>query len=416
MSEVNRTVDAIWRIESAKVIATLTRMTGDLDFAEDLAQEAVLAALDQWPEAGIPRNPGAWLTTVAKRKAIDQWRRNERQDERYRVLADDLRRPPDPDWEAIDDDVLRLIFTVCHPALATESQVALTLKTVGGLSSEEIARLFVVSVPTIQQRLVRAKRTLARNRVGFESPDPSEWQHRVAGVLNVIYLIFTEGYSATSGDRMIRKELADEALRLGRMYAALMPREAEGQALVALMEFQASRFAARAGPDGAPVLLEDQDRALWDHAQIKRGDRALARADSLSPRRGHYALQAAIAQCHAHAADVESTDWQRIVSLYSDLERLGPNPVVTLNRAVAVSMASGPAAGLEIVDRLAAEGQLRNSYLIPSVRGELLARSGRNEEAQREFATAAEMVANDAQRALFLAKAASAESRSDDHR
>lgn len=408
MTEVSRTIEAVWRIESAQVIATLARMTGDFPLAEDLAQEAVLAALDQWPQTGVPRNPGAWLTTVAKRKAIDQWRRDERLDQRYRLLAESLSRAPESEWEPIDDDVLRLVFTACHPALATEAQVALTLKSVGGLSTEEIARLFLVPVPTIQQRIVRAKKTLTRSKVRFEAPDPDQWAERVAGVLTVIYLIFTEGYSATAGSQMLRRELADEALRLGRALAGLMPKEAEIHALLALMEFQASRFAARTGPDGAPVLLEDQDRARWDHGQIGRGDKALARADSLNSRRDAYALQAAIAQCHAHAASVEDTDWPHIVSLYEALERQGPNPIVTLNRAVAVAMATGPAPALELVDELAARGELGNSYLIPSVRGELLARLGRDDEARREFALAAERVANEAQRTVFLAKAARA--------
>lgn len=408
MTEINRTVEAVWRIEGAQVIATLARMTGDVGLAEDLSQEALVAALDRWPEAGVPDNPGAWLTAVAKRKAIDQWRREERLDQRYRLLAEDLARTPAEEWQPIEDDVLRLVFTTCHPALAREAQIALTLKTVGGLSSGEIARLFLVPVPTIQQRIVRAKKALSKAEVRFATPDPEEWAPRVQGVLSVIYLIFSEGYSATAGDQVLRRDLAGEALRLGRVLAGLMPQEAEAHGLVALMEFQASRFAARVGPDGRPVLLEDQDRTRWDRSQIHRGDQALARADSLSPVRRSYTLQAAIAQCHAHAIDVDSTDWHQIVSLYAALEELGRNPIVTLNRAVAMAMASGSAEALELVDELASRGELAGSYLIPSVRGELLARLGRNEEAQKELALAAERASNEAQRAVLLAKAASA--------
>lgn len=408
MAGVKETVDAVWRIEGARVVATLARMTGDLGLAEELAQEAFLAALEQWPETGIPGNPGAWLTTVAKRKAIDQWRRDERLQERYRLLGEELSRAPEAAWEPIEDDLLRLVFTACHPALSSQAQVCLTLKTAGGLSNEEIARLFLVGVPTIQQRIVRAKQALRRSGVRFESPSAEEWGERLAGVLSVIYLIFTEGYSATAGENVVRRDLAEEALRLGRVLAGLMPREAEVHALLALMEFQASRFAARIGPDGKPVLLEDQDRARWDWAQIGRANEALARADALAPRRGSYALQAAIAQCHAKAADVESTDWPRIVSLYEDLERINPSPVVSLNRAVAVAMVGAPAAALKVVDELDAAGKLRGSYLIPSVRGELLARLGRNEEARDEFAKAADRMANEAQRSVLLAKAARA--------
>ena len=408
MTDVNRTVEAVWRIEAARVIATLARMTGDLGTAEELAQDAFLAALEEWPRIGTPRNPGAWLTTVAKRKAIDRWRRDERLDERYRLIAEELSRAPETAWEPIEDDLLRLVFTACHPALGSEARVCLTLKTVGGLSNEELARLFLVGVPTIQQRLVRAKRTLRRSGVSFESPDPAEWGQRLAGVLSVIYLIFTEGYSATAGRQAVRRDLADEALRLGRVLAGLMPNEAEVHGLVALMEFQASRFAARVGGDGSAVLLEDQDRSRWDRRQIARGSKALAHADALSAARGRYALQAAIAQCHAEAAEFEATDWDRIVELYGELERIDPNPVVSLNRAVAIAMAEGPAAALELVDQLAAAGRLGSSHLIPSVRGELLFRLGRGEEARREFALAAERVANEAQRSVLLAKAARA--------
>lgn len=407
MTDLNRTVEAVWRIEGAQVTATLARMTGDIGLAEELAQDAFIAALEQWPESGVPANPGAWLTTVAKRRAIDQWRRQQGLGERYRLIAEDLARAPAGEWEPIEDDLLRLLFTTCHPTLSREAQVSLTLKTVGGLSNEEIARLLLVGLPTVQQRIVRAKKSLRRSGVRFEAPDPTEWGERVAGVLSVIYLVFTEGYSATAGETAIRRDLADEAIRLGRILAGLMPREPEVQALVALMEYQASRFPARTR-DGKPVLLEDQDRGRWDRAQIARADRALAQADALSTRRGNYALQAAIAQCHAHAVDVESTDWSRIVSLYEELERLGRNPVVALNRAVAVAMASGPAPALELVDEIAGRGELRGSHLIPSVRGELLSRLGRHEEAREEFLTATELMTNEAQRSVLLAKAARA--------
>ncbi|AEF42951.1 RNA polymerase sigma factor [Hoyosella subflava] len=405
MTDIRRTLDAIWRIEGARVVAVLARMVGDVSLAEDLAQEAVADALVQWPESGVPRNAGAWLTAVAKRKAIDSWRRRERLDERYRTIARDLEAHISGEWEPIDDDVLRLIFTACHPVLGRDAQVAMTLRIVGGLASEEIARMFLVGVPTMQQRIVRAKKTLTAARVPFEVPEPEEWSTRLSGVLSVIYLIFTEGYAATSGDRWIRTDLANEALRLGRIVAELAPGEPEVHGLVALMEFQAARFAARIAPDGSPVLLADQDRARWDHGQIARGDAALARADALHRGRANYALQAGIAQCHAHAASVEATDWDRIVLLYEALGELTKNPVVELNRAVAVSMTSGPLAALEIVDRLSAGGALRGSHLLPSVRGELLAKLGRISEARAELTTAAEQVTNERQRAVLLAKA-----------
>jgi len=408
MSDVARTVEAVWRIESARVVATLARMTGDLGLAEDLAQEAVVDALAQWPESGVPRNPGAWLTAVAKRKAVDVWRRRERLDDRYRLLAHELESSVQgaEAAEPIDDDVLRLVFTACHPVLAREAQVALTLRIVGGLSTEQIARLFLIPVATVQQRIVRAKKTLAAAKVPFEAPDRGEWPERLGSVLGVVYLVFTEGYAATSGAQWMRTELADEALRLGRMIAGLLPREPEAHALVALMELQASRFGARVGPDGAPVLLADQDRARWDRTQIARGRAALARADRLGRGRGHYALQAAIAEVHAVAPDVDATDWGHIVLLYEALGRIAPNPVVELNRAVAVSMATGPASALLIVDRLADDGALRGSYLLPSVRGELLARLGRTEEARSELTTAAGLAANERTRDVLIAKAA----------
>ncbi|MBG6237064.1 RNA polymerase sigma factor (sigma-70 family) [Mycetocola sp. CAN_C7] len=404
--DIRRTVDAVWRIESARIVATLAKMTGDLGLAEDLAQEAVLDALQQWPESGVPRNAGAWLTAVAKRKAIDGWRRRERLDDRYRAMANDLAQTTDADWQPIDDDVLRLVFTACHPVLSREAQVALTLRTVAGLTSDEIARLLLVPVATAQQRIVRAKKTLSAARVPFETPEPNEWGPRLSAVLGVVYLLFTEGYAATSGERWIRTDLAHEALRLGRVLAGLLPREPEAHALVALMEFQASRFAARTTADGAPVLLADQDRSRWDRTQIARGTAALERADAVGRGRASYGLQAAIAQCHAIASSVDATDWERIVLLYEALGRLAPSPIVELNRAVAVSMATGPANALRIVDRLTSDGALRGSHLLPSVRGELLAQLGRTDEARSELLTAAGLTANERERAVLRAKAA----------
>lgn len=420
MTDVRRTVEDVWRVESARIVATLARMTGDVGVAEDLAQEALVEALARWPESGVPRNPGAWLTTVAKRRAIDGWRRRERLDDRYRAIAHELRADApgtqgiaSDDWEPIDDDVLRLVFTACHPVLGPDAQVALTLRIIGGLTTEEIARMFVVPVATIQQRIVRAKKTLAAANVAFEAPDPSEWASRLDSVLRVVYLIFTEGYSATSGDRWVRAELANEALRIGGVLAGLVPREPEAHALVALMEFQASRFAARVQPDGTPVLLPDQDRSRWDRAQIARGSAALGRADALRRGRGRggYALQAAIAECHATAPTAADTDWERIVLLYEALAQVAPNPIVDLNRAVAVSMATGPASALLIVDGIAEAGSLRGSHLLPSVRGELLARLGRNEEARSEYATAAALTANLREREALLTKAAALDAR-----
>jgi RNA polymerase sigma factor (sigma-70 family) len=405
-TDIARRVDAIWRIEGARVVATLARRTGDLGIAEDLAQEAVVDALAQWPTAGVPDNPGAWLTAVAKRKAIDGWRRRERLDDRYRAIARDLDEAADAEWEPIPDDVLRLVFAACHPALSREAQVALTLRVVASLTTEEIARMFLVPVATIQQRIVRAKKTLAAARVPFEVPDPAEWPERLGAVLGVVYLVYTEGYSATSGERWVRHDLAAEALRLGRVLAALLPREPEVHALVALMELQSSRFAAREAADGSPILLADQDRSRWDRAQIRRGVVALDRADALGHGRGNYALQAGIARCHAVAPSVAETDWDEIVVLYEALGRIAPSPVVELNRAVAVSMATGPANALRIVDALAAQGMLRGSHLLPSVRGELLARLGRLDEAREELTVAARLMANDRERDVLLRKAA----------
>jgi RNA polymerase sigma factor (sigma-70 family) len=406
VTDVQRTVDAVWRIESARIIATLAKMTGDVGLAEDLAQEALVDALTGWPQSGVPQNPGAWLTAVAKRKAIDGWRRRERLDERYRAIAHDLSETTEADWQPIDDDVVRLVFTACHPVLSRESQVALTLRVVAGLTTEEIARMLLVPVATVRQRIVRAKKTLAAAHVPFEAPDPSEWTARLGAVLGVVYLVFTEGYAATSGDRWIRTELANEAVRLGRVLAGLLPREAEVHGLVALMEFQASRFAARVAQDGTPILLPDQDRSRWDRARIERGRAALERADAVGRGRGNYALQAAIAECHAIAPSIEGTDWDRIVLLYEALGRVAPSPVIELNRAVAVSMATGPANALRIVDQLSSEGKLRGSYLLPSVRGELLARLGRTDEARSELSTAADLATNARESEVLRAKAA----------
>lgn len=409
-TDVRRTVEAVWRIESARIVATLAAMTGDVGLAEDLAQEAVVDALAQWPQSGVPHNAGAWLTAVAKRKAIDTWRRRDRLNDRYRTIAHDLEtdtaggRPPET-WEPIDDDVLRLVFAACHPVLSREAQVALTLRVIGGLATEEIARMFLVPVATIQQRIVRAKKTLSVSRVPFEIPDPSEWRSRIAPVLSVVYLIFTEGYAATSGDQWMRVDLANEALRIGRVLVGLLPREPEVHALIALMEFQASRFGTRTQPDGTPILLADQDRTRWDRSQIGRGRVALARADALGRGRGNYALQAAIAENHATARSVDETDWGQIVVLYEALGRIAPNPVVDLNRAVAVSMATGPASALLIVDRIVDDGALRGSHLLPSVRGELLSRLGRADEARSEFMTAATLASNSRERAVLLSKA-----------
>jgi RNA polymerase sigma factor (sigma-70 family) len=410
-------VDAVWRIESGKLVAGLARWTGDVGLAEELAQDALVAALEQWPEAGIPRNPGAWLTTVAKRRAIDGWRRRERLDERYAALARDLEQQEDDDpaavvQEEIQDDLLRLVFVACHPVLAASARVALTLKLLGGLTTEEIARAFLVPVPTIAQRIVRAKRTLSAAHVPFEVPDRAEYPERLASVLEVVYLIFNEGYSATAGDDWMRPDLCQEALRLGRVLAELTPREPEVHGLVALMEFQASRLPARATADGEPILLQDQDRTRWDRILIGRGVAALARADRLvgSRGRGPYALQAAIAACHATAPAPEDTDWEEIVALYGALAALHPSAVVELNRAVALSMAYGPEAGLDVVDRIALSGELESYHLLPSVRADLLLKVGRSAEAEEEFRRAAAMTGNERERALLLARAEEAAS------
>nr|WP_231715092.1 RNA polymerase sigma factor [Arthrobacter gengyunqii] len=396
----------MWRIEGPRIVAALARVTGDVGFAEDMAQEAVAEALAQWPAAGVPRNPAAWLTAVAKRRAIDSWRRTELLEERYRRLAREAQEDVVADWNPVPDDVLRLVFSACHPELSLQAQITLTLRVVGGLSTREIARLFVVPVATVQQRIVRAKKTLAAAKVPFEVPEPSEWEPRLAGALRVIYLMFTEGYSATSGDQWIRQDLAGEALRLGRVLARLVPREPEAHALVALMEFQTARFAARTRADGTPILLAEQDRSSWDRGGIERGREALARADALGHGRGNYALQAAIAKCHCVAANVDGTDWPQIVLLYEALGRLAPGPVVELNRAVAVSMATGPETALAIADRIVAQGVLRGSHLLPSVRGELLSRLGRSAEARAEFTAAAALAGNTRERDMLLRRAA----------
>lgn len=406
MNGSSATVDAVWRIDGARVVATLAKITGDVGLAEDLAQEALVEALRVWPRDGVPDNPGGWLTTVAKRRAIDQWRRRDGLDDRYRAIAATLEAATEDHWEPIDDDVLRLVFTACHPVLSREAQVALTLRVVAGLSTEEIARMYFVPVATVQQRIVRAKKTIAAARIPFATPEPAEWKERLDGVLSVVYLVFTEGYAATSGAEWMRTDLAAEALRLGRMVAALLPREPEAHGLVALMELQAARFAARTHPDGTPVLLADQDRSRWDRAQIARGRAALARADALGRGRGPYGLQAAIAECHAVAPSTEETDWDRIVLLYEALGRIAPSPVIELNRAAAVSMATGPANALRIADELAERGVLRDSHLLPSVRGELLAQLGRTQEAVSDLTTAARLAGNDRERDVLLAKAA----------
>jgi RNA polymerase sigma factor (sigma-70 family) len=410
-ADLRQTVDAVWRMEAAKIVATLTRATGDIGLAEDLAADALVDALEQWPTTGVPRNAGAWLTTVAKRKAIDHWRRQDRLDAKYTTLAHELETHVDEAWDPdrIDDDVLRLIFISAHPVLSRENQIALTLRVVGGLTTEEIARTFLAPKATIAQRIVRAKKTLGDANVPFEVPDASEYPQRLSAVLNVIYLIYNEGYSASFGQRWIRTELCTEALRLGRVLAALVPDEAEVHGLVALMEFQSSRFAARTDADGQPVLLEDQDRTKWDRAQIRRGVAALERAAETLQRKGigwgPYGLQAALTECHAVSPTAADTDWTRIVALYDGLLKISPSPVVELNRAVAVAMASGPGDALAIVDGITG---LDGSYLLPSVRGELLVRLGRSGEAAAEFDAAAELAGNGRERDVLADKAAQA--------
>ena len=423
-TDIHRTVDAVWRIEAPRLIAGLTRIVRDIALAEDLAHDALVAALEQWPESGVPENPGAWLMATAKHRAMDHFRRNTRLERKHEELGRELgaKEMAMPDLDSaldddIGDDLLRLVFISCHPVLSTEAQVALTLRLLGGLTTEEIARAFLVPEPTIAQRIVRAKRTLADKRVPFEVPRGSELAARLSSVLGVIYLIFNEGYSATAGDDWMRPALCEDALRLGRILAGLAPQEPEVHGLVALMEIQASRSRARSGPSGEPILLFDQNRAHWDQLLIRRGLSALAIATRLSAtnpgfeemgtEQGPYTLQAAIAACHARARTPEATDWPRIVRLYATLARVAPSPVVELNRAVAVAMAFGPAAGLELVDSLTSERTLQNYHLLPSVRGDLLKKLDRLDEARTEFERAASLTQNARERTLLLDRAQS---------
>jgi RNA polymerase sigma factor (sigma-70 family) len=409
-AHARRAVEAVWRGESARIVAALTRHTGDFAWSEDLAQDALLEALAGWPRTGIPDNPGAWLLSVAKRRAIDGWRRRERLTARETLIADDLRRfeewdavPELGDPDRIDDDTLRLVFVACHPALTAQARLALTLRTVAGLTTEQIARMLMMTVPAVQQRIVRAKRTLAEADVPFEVPDRAERPARLASVLQVIYLLFTEGYAAGDGQHPIRPDVAREAVRLARRLAALMPGEPEVFALIALMEFQSSRFAARVDAEGLPITLADQDRRRWDASAISRGRAALARASSSERGLGYYGLQASVAECHVLAPTAEATDWRRIVLLYDALDALSPSPVVRLNRAVAVSMVDGPAAALVEVDRLAIE--LSEFRPLHAVRAELLAQTSRSDAAATAFRTAAELPGNDAEARVLLRRA-----------
>jgi RNA polymerase sigma factor (sigma-70 family) len=411
-TDIHRTIDAVWGIESPKLIAGIMRIVRDLGVAEDLAQDALVAALEQWPEAGVPDNPGAWLMATAKHRAIDFFRRNQLLIRKHEELGRDVetREMAMPDFNAnlddnIGDDLLSLMFISCHPVLSTEARTALTLRLLGGLTTDEIARAFLAPEPTIAQRIVRAKRALSEAKVPFEIPRGAELVARLSSVLEVIYLIFNEGYSATAGADWIRPALCEEAIRLGRVLAELAPGEPEVHGLVALMEIQASRAKARVGPTGEPILLFDQDRGKWDQLLIHRGIAALDRAEKLNARRGPYTIQAAIAACHARAHTPEETDWGRIVSLYDELAELIPSPVVQLNRAVAVAMASGPAAGFELTEKLAAESSLKNYHLLPSVRGDLLTKLGRLAEARAEFKRAASLTQNARERDLLLARA-----------
>jgi len=412
-THTHRAIEAVWRIESARLIAGLARVVRDIGHAEELAQDALVAALEQWPESGIPENPGAWLMAAAKHRAIDLLRRRTMLERKHEELGRELeaRERAAPDFDAalddcFGDDLLRLVFTACHPVLSTEARVALTLRLLGGLTTEEIARAFLVPEPTVAQRIVRAKRTLAEARVPFEVPGGAELAARLSSVLEVIYLIFNEGYSATEGSDWMRPALCEEALRLGRILAELSPQEPEVHGLVALMEIQASRLRARVGPSGEPVLLLDQNRARWDQLLIRRGLTALARAEKLGGALGPYALQAAIAACHARARTPEETDWARIAALYDALARRAPSPVVELNRAVAHAMAYGPAAGLELADALRSEPALKAYHLLPSVRGDLLAKLGRFGEARAEFERAAALTRNARERELLRGRAA----------
>jgi RNA polymerase sigma-70 factor, ECF subfamily len=412
-ADAHRAIDAVWRIESPRLIAGLARIVRDVGLAEDLAQDALVAALERWPESGVPDNPGAWLMATAKHRAIDRLRRTMLVERKQGELARDVGARQETavaDLEAaiddeIGDDLLRLMFTACHPVLSTEARVALTLRLLGGLTTGEIARAFLVPEPTVAQRIVRARRTLAEARVPFEVPRGTELAARLSSVLEVIYLVFNEGYSATAGDDWMRPALCEDALRLGRILAGLAPREPEVHGLVALMEIQASRLRARAGPGGVPVLLLDQDRARWDHVLVRRGLAALERAEKLGGALGPYALQAAIAACHARARTAAETAWARIAALYDALVRLTPSPVVELNRAVAVSMAFGPAAGLALVDALTSEPSLQSYHLLPSVRGDLLVKLGHFDEARAEFERAAALTRNARERDLLLERA-----------
>jgi RNA polymerase sigma-70 factor (ECF subfamily) len=412
-TDTHRAIDAVWRIESARLIAGLTRIVRDVGLAEDLAQDALVAALEQWPASGVPSNPGAWLMATAKHRAIDHLRRATLLDRKHEQIGRELEAEQEravPDLDAalddhVGDDLLRLVFIACHPVLATEARVALTLRLLGGLTTDEIARAFLVPEPTIAQRIVRAKRTLADAHVPFEVPRGGEFTARLSSVLQVIYLVFNEGYSATAGGDWMRPALCDDALRLGRILVGLVPDEPEAHGLVALMEIQASRSRARVGPKGEPILLLEQDRARWDHVLIRRGLTALQRAEQLGGALGPYALQAAIAACHARAHTAEETDWGRIAALYDSLAQITPSPVVDLNRAVAIGMASGPAAGLELVDALASEPSLKAYHLLPSVRGDLLSKLGRFGEARSEFERAAALTRNARERELLLERA-----------
>lgn len=414
VSETHRVIDAVWRIESARLIAGLARIVRDVGLAEELAQDALVVALERWPESGIPDNPGAWLMATAKHRAIDLFRRTKLLDRKHAELGRELKSQQDlamansdiPEDHEISDDLLRLVFVSCHPVLPTEARVALTLRLLGGLTTQEIARAFLVPEPTVAQRIVRAKRTLTEARVPFEVPRGQDLAARLSSVLEVIYLIFNEGYSATAGDDWMRPALCEDALRLGRVLAELAPQEPEVHGLVALMEIQASRLHARAGPRGEPVLLLDQDRARWDHLLIRRGLAALERAEKLGAVLGPYTLQAAIAACHARARIATETDWHRIAALYDALAQLMPSPVVELNRSVAVAMAFGPAAGLELVDTLTSEPSLKAYHLLPSVRGDFLFKLGRFTEAQAEFERAATLTQNARERELLLDRAA----------
>ncbi|HEX3572498.1 MAG TPA: RNA polymerase sigma factor [Acidobacteriaceae bacterium] len=415
-TETHRAIEAVWRIESARLIAALTRMVRDVGRAEELAQDALVAALEQWPKSGVPENPGAWLMATAKHRAIDHFRRAARIDQKHEELGRDLaeRENAVPDLtELIDDhigdDLLRLVFIACHPLLPTEARVALTLRLLGGLTTIEIARAYLSSERTIAQRIVRAKRTLSEARVPFEMPWGAEFAARLSSVLQVIYLIFNEGYSATAGEDWMRPSLCEEALRLGRILAELVPKEPEVHGLVALMEIQASRSKARVGRAGEPILLLDQNRTHWDRLLIGRGLASLRRVEQLGGTRGIYAIQAAIAACHAEAATAEETGWARIAALYADLAEVAPSPVVELNRAVAVGMKSGPAAGLELVDALRNEPALQGYHLLPSVRGDLLKKLGRFDEARLEFERAASITQNARERHLLLERARACE-------